>query len=224
MVFNNSMVMKRFLIIFLFLFGMSSVKGQAQNWSEWMSQKKTQKKYLLQQIAALQAQIGTVKKGYAIAKKGLNAISDLKNGELNLHADYFNSLKMVSPQVKRYSRIAEIISIQTRIIKNYQSLIKKVKNEGAYKLSEIDYMERIFSRMLDDCENILYELLVVTTDGKLELKDDERLSRIDQLYNAMQDNAAFARSFTEEVIGIGQNRDNIKRGIQSSRKRYGINQ
>lgn len=222
--FNKTIAMKRFLILMLFLLAISAVNGQAQNMSEWFSQKKTQKKYLLQQIAALQAQIGTVKKGYAIAKKGLGAISDLKNGEFNLHSDYFNALKKVNPKIKRYSRVAEIITIQVQIIKDYNTLMKRVKSGDAYRVSEVDYIERTFSNMLGDCENILNELLTITTDGQLELKDDERIARIDQLYEAMLGNAAFSRSFTFDIMGIQQNRGNSKQNIQSSRKRYGLNQ
>ena len=59
---------KQFLII---LFAVVSTSVKAQTFAEWFQQGATQKKYLLQQIAALQVYIGYVQKGYSIAKKGL---------------------------------------------------------------------------------------------------------------------------------------------------------
>jgi len=63
----------------------------AQTFAEWFRQKSTQKKYLIQQIAALQVYIGYVSKGYSIAKKGLNTIQDIKHGDFDLHKNYFNN-------------------------------------------------------------------------------------------------------------------------------------
>ena len=64
----------------------------AQTSSEWFRQKATQKKYLLQQIAALQVYSGYLSKGYSIAKNGLNTIKNIKNGDLLQHSNYFTSL------------------------------------------------------------------------------------------------------------------------------------
>ena len=80
----------------------------AQTFQEWTQQKKTQIKYLVQQIAAFQVYIGYVEKGYSIAKKGLNAISNIKHGDFSMHNDYFNSLKIVNPKIKKYWKVADI--------------------------------------------------------------------------------------------------------------------
>jgi uncharacterized membrane protein YobD (UPF0266 family) len=78
--------MKRLFTLVLFALLSSGVK--AQTFAEWFRQGATQKKYLLQQIAALQVYIGYMQQGYSIAKQGLNTISDVNNGEYNLHKDY----------------------------------------------------------------------------------------------------------------------------------------
>ena len=80
--------MKRVVITYL-LIGVVSVM-RAQGLQEWINQKATQKKYLLQQIAGLQIYIGYVEKGYSIAKKGLNTIGDLKDGHFSLDKVFFD--------------------------------------------------------------------------------------------------------------------------------------
>jgi hypothetical protein len=45
------------------------------------SKKKTQKKYLLQQIAALQVYFGYAKKGYSFVSSDTKTIRDIKKGD-----------------------------------------------------------------------------------------------------------------------------------------------
>ena len=95
---------------------------QAQTWSEWFKQKKTQKKYLLQQIAALEVYAGYLKKGYKIFDGGLSAIRDITHGEFNLHNAFISSLKQVSPEIRKDARIAEIIALQVSIMKAFERI------------------------------------------------------------------------------------------------------
>ena len=78
--------MKNILIIIILLAGSFC---HAQTYDEWFRQKKTAKKYLLDQIAALQTYIGYAEKGYSIVTGGLNTIKDIKHGDFNLHNNYF---------------------------------------------------------------------------------------------------------------------------------------
>ena len=195
---------------------------KAQTFAEWFQQKKTQKKYLLQQIAALEVYIGYLQKGYSIAKKGLTAIGDIKNGEFNLHSDYFNSLKNVNPRIKNYARVADIISCQVKIVQTYHQVYSQAKKSNAFNTGEIAYVFRVFGRLLDDCTASIDELITLTTSGKLEMKDDERMQRIDALYNDMQDRYTFLKSFSNEAMELAAAMIKAKNDVQTSRVILGI--
>ena len=212
--------MKRLLILLLFAILSSGTK--AQTFAEWFRQKATQKKYLLQQIAALQVYIGYVQKGYSIAKEGLNAISDIKNGEFNLHKDYFNSLKAVNPKIKNYSKVADIIALQVNIVKTYKEAVKQVRQSGAFNADEISYVNGVFERLLDDCTKTIDALIAVTTSGELEMKDDERLKRIDALYSDMQDKYTFVQAFAGEAKLLAASRIREQTDIKTMRILNGI--
>jgi hypothetical protein len=214
--------MKKLLI--LFLFGMFATTTQAQTFAEWFRQKKTQKQYLIQQIAALQVYIGYAQKGYSIAKEGLNTIGELKRGEFNLHTGYFNSLKSVTPKIKQYAKVADIVAMQVTIIQGYSKTRRQVRKSGVFNGEELDYIMRVLGRLLDDCENTLNELIAVTTDGNLEMKDDERLERIDILYHDMTDKYTFSRSFNKETMVLAASRIKGNNDVQTSRALYGIKQ
>ena len=90
---------------------------------EWFQQKETQKKYLLQQIAALEIYYDYAKKGYDIASKELGIIRQIKDGDFNLHRDFFNALQRVNPAIANWSRVGEIINLQVKILNTSSRII-----------------------------------------------------------------------------------------------------
>ena len=214
--------MKKLLILFLLTTIVTTT--QAQTFAEWFKQKKTQKKYLIQQIAALQVYIGYAQKGYSIAKEGLNAIGDFKRGEFNLHTGYFNPLKSVNPKIKQYAKVADIMAMQVTITQCYSRTRRQVRESGAFNRKELDYIGRVLGRLLDGCENTLDELIAVTTDGNLEMKDNERLERIDVLYKDMTDKYTFSQSFSNETMVLAASRIKENNDVRTSRALYGIKQ
>nr|WP_315200682.1 hypothetical protein [uncultured Flavobacterium sp.] len=181
--------MKR-IIVLLFIAYLITGGLQAQN---------KQQKVLLLQIAALQVYIDYAKKGYTVVKKGLHFIGDVKKGEVNLHSDYFSSLRKVNPKIKNYVKVAEIISMQVQIIKTYKKTFEGLRNDDLFHGDELDYIQRSFDRLLDNCNATLNELVEVTTDAKLEMKDDQRIERIDGLHRMMMDDYAFSQSFCKQA-------------------------
>lgn len=190
--------MKRLLLLAtagLFAF----LSSNAQTTDEWLNQKSTQKKYLLQQIAALQVYLGYAKKGYSIVTSGVNTIRNIKNGDLNLHRDFFNGLKNVNPSIIRYAKVADIMAYQVKIIKQTKITIQQIRETKQFTEAELEYLKQVFDNLLNECIKTVEELILVTTSGKLEMKDDERLKRIDRLYADIQDKYSFACSFSEDM-------------------------
>jgi hypothetical protein len=187
-------------IVFIFLaicFAEHNIN--AQTLEEWTQQNKTQKKYLLQQIAALQVYLGHVKKGYDVVGKGLGTIRNIKKGDLNLHRDFLGSFKLVNPAIKKYAKVADVIVLQGRIIKETKKTLQGMREIGQFTTEELDYCKIVFDHLLEECLQRIEELLLVITSSELEMKDDERIKRIDALYTDMQSKYAFSSSFSEEM-------------------------
>ncbi|TRX30639.1 hypothetical protein FNW52_19755 [Flavobacterium sp. ZT3R18] len=182
-----------------------------------------QAQVLLKQIAALQMYIGYAQKGYSIAKKGLNTVSDFKRGELNLHTDYFNSLKTVNPKIKKYVKVAEIVSLQVKIMKSYGSFYRQVQQDDLFHGNEVEYIKRVFDRLIENCNDNLEELITIVTDGQLEMKDDERMSRINVLYKNMMDNHTFCESFSNQTRLLSLSRAKDRNDVKTSRVLHGFN-
>jgi hypothetical protein len=204
----------RKIVLFLLFAGFlnGNIYGQAK-----------QAEVLLKQIAALQIYIGYAQKGYSVAKKGLNTIGDFKRGEFNLHTDYFNSLKTVNPKIKKYARVAEIISLQVKIIKSYGTIYGQIQQDDLFHGDEVDYIKRVFDRLIENCDDNLEELIAIVTDGQLEMKDDERMKRIDAIYQNMLENHTFCESFSNQTRLMSLSKTKDTKEVKTSRALRGIN-
>jgi hypothetical protein len=109
----------------------------SQTLAEWTKQKKTQIKYLLQQIAANKVYLDYIEKGYGIAKDGLNTIQNFKKGDFSLHQEFIASLSKVNPKIKSYSRVADVISYQIRIVKDMATVTKNLRESEQFSPEEL---------------------------------------------------------------------------------------
>ncbi len=203
-------------LAFLVLLLLSFQFANAQTWGEFFNQKKTQKRYLLEQIAALQMYIGYAKKGYDIAGSGLNTIRDITNGEFNLHGTFISSLKTVNPALRNNSKVVDIIALQISISKAFAGLRKN----SLLPLSEQLYISEVRERVMDECGDDLEELLLVITSGRIEMDDEQRIKRLDRIYTSMSEKSVFAQHFSNEVNLLIYQKKNEISSIELLRKLY----
>ncbi|TKC04228.1 hypothetical protein [Pedobacter frigoris] len=205
-------------LIVLVALSLQNLSSSAQTWGEIFSQKKTQKKYLLQQIAALQVYIGYAKKGYDIVGSGIHAVKGITNGEFSLHRGFFASLAAVNPNIKNSAAVGEIINSGLGII----SVLKTWK---ASELNAADwgYVFLVKANLLAECATDLEELFVVITSGKLEMKDDERLGRLESIRLSIQDKYDFALAFTADLQMLIRGRAREEESINQIRRLHEVN-
>ena len=211
--------MKIYILILSLVF---SILANAQTLAEWTQQKKTQIQYLLDQIAANKVSIDYLEKGYEIARTGLNTIQNIKKGDFNLHRDFFGSLEIVNPKIKTYTRVADIIAYQVRIVKNISTTIKNLKESGQFNADELDHSKAVFENLLDECVKNVDELYLIITSDELQMTDDERIKRIDLLYTDMQDKYSFCQSFSEECSVLAMQRLGEQLEIKFSKQLNGV--
>ncbi|RZK13141.1 MAG: hypothetical protein EOO46_00485 [Flavobacterium sp.] len=212
----GSISMKSALAVLLFSIGISNSYGQ--NWNEIFRQKKTQQKYLLQQIAALEVYAGYLKKGYGIVNGGLQTIRDFSNGEFSLHNAFISGLKKVSPAIRNDVRVVEIIEMQVNIGRAFGGL----KSNPNLSISNQLYIQNVRENLWEESLKDLEELLMVITSGKVDMSDDERIERLNKVYFSMRDKSAFTQNFISEISLFTRQKEMEKRSIEQSRNSYGI--
>lgn len=182
-------------IVFTLLVAICFHTADAQTWDEWFRQKKTQKKYLIQQIAALQMYLKYLKEGYDIAKKGLNVIGDIKQGKFDLDNDYLESLRSVNSSISGSAKITSVIAYHKLLLRQLEKLNDESKGSSLLTQGERAYISSVYSNMVTESERTLEDLQRILNNHELEMKDDERIKQLDKLYLDTKDMYTFSRSF-----------------------------
>jgi hypothetical protein len=186
-------------LILTLAFAIGGTICNAQTFNEWFRQKKTQKKYLLQQIAALRVYLDYLKKGYKIVDKGLTIVGDIKQGKFDLDIEYLESLKNVNSAVSGSAKVASIVAYQRMIIIEFRRLKSLTNATDLLTNEEKQYVENVYANMLRESEMSLDELDRVLSNSDFEMKDDERVKRVDALYVDMKEKYMFTKSFANST-------------------------
>jgi hypothetical protein len=160
--------------------------------------------------------------GYKILYKGYTAVKDISEGNFNLHKTFLDDLLQVSPAVKKYKRIADIINYQLRIVKEGKAALNKFKVDKQFTIEEIDYTGKVYSNLLRESIKNMDELAMVITAGKLRMSDDERLQAIDRIYLSIEEQYSFLRDFTSNTAMLSLQRKSEQAQIEMSRRIYGL--
>lgn len=194
--------------------------ADAQTFAEWFRQKSTQKKYLLQQIAALQVYSGHLRKGYTVAKGGLGSITNELLSENSSHVTYYNKLRRVDPVVARNGQVREILSWQEDIIRLFAGLSQL----PAMKAAERNYMLAVQRSVFRDCEALINTLQEVVTDNKVQMSDADRLKLINELHRDMEESLRFTATFTGQAKNFARSRQQESKDNRSIKQAYGLAQ
>lgn len=207
--------MKNLIIVFICCFGYQS---QAQTFKEFFRQKETQKEYLMKQIIALKFYGDFLKEGYGIVDSGLNTIKNFNKTEFSLHSGYFNSLKGINPVVANSPMIGEITNWKNRTI----NLLGNLKTQSQTGTPEAEYIEKVKSKVISECQKEFSILKLVLTPGKLELTDEERLNQIEKLHKSMQNKYEFAESFVHSVKLLENQKRNEQLQLKASKEMFNL--
>ncbi|TXI87458.1 MAG: hypothetical protein E6Q36_07445 [Chryseobacterium sp.] len=185
------------------------------------SQNQTIKLYL-KQIAANKVYIEYLQKGYRIAKAGLTTIGNIKNGHYRLDKNFFGALENVNPAIKNYAKIADIIALNIRLIKNQAEALKQAEKSEMFTNDEKEYISSVFSKTLNSCTDLIDELTLVLSESKLKMSDDERIARIDLIHKSLQDCRVFSNSFSSEISILALQRAKETNSIERVKLLYGL--
>jgi hypothetical protein len=174
----------------------------------------------IEKLAQFKQILSDMKKGYDVISSGYSAISSISQGTFNLHQGFLNGLLIVSPQLRAYSRVAQIINCQKMLLSEYKSAYSNFKSGGRFTPAEISYMGTVYKNLFSQSVNNLSALTMVMTASQLRMSDDERLRQIDGIDKDMQDKLSFLRSFNRRAAAIDAQRARQQQDSQSLEQLY----
>lgn len=206
--------MNRIKVVVIMLFIFLGLKASAQ------SAEAQQLLLNVEKLSQLKNILSDMKRGYEVLTKGYNAVRGIAKGNFSLHETFLDGLLMVSPEVRKYHKIAELVSAQGRLIKEYKSAYQGFASSGSFSAPELEYFSKVYASLAAESLEHLEELLRVISSGELRMNDAERLSAIDRLAVQMESKLVFLRDFNARGWSVKRQRDKEKRSLSDLRSIY----
>ncbi len=175
-----------------------------------------------EKLAQFKQMLEDMKTGYQVLYNGYTTIRDISQGNFSLHKTFLDGLLQVSPAVLKYKRVADIISFQVRIVKEYKSAYKTFQENGAFTTEEIEHLAKVYGNLFKASLQNLDELSLVITTGKLRMSDDERLQAIDRIYKNILEQYSFLQEYNNSTVMLALQRKSEKAEIEMQKKINGF--
>lgn len=211
--------MKIYLIALMIL---AALPSQAQLFREWFRQNATQKRYLIEQIAQLKVYLELTEKGYKIVREGLTTISDIKNGEFKLHKNRFDSLKVVKSQISSYSRLRQITDMQDIVHQICEQLPEQLSACSALDAARRRQITGALDKLYEDGQSLITAMLTLIRDNNYSMTDDQRLKRIEMLYQQFKANYVFAQDLKQQTFLFCQMAEAEKKELENRKLIHGL--
>ncbi len=202
-----------FLCVFLF-FNLSVGKAQSAEAQQLLLN--------VEKLAQLKKILKNMYKGYEVVSKGYNTIQDISKGNFNMHEVFLDELMKVSPVVRKYNRVADILQCQSQILTEYKTAIRRFKGSNLFNPSEFNYIVEVNKNLFNISLKNLNELALVITARQLRMTDDERILAIDRIYKDISDQLIFLRSFNSENAALALQRNLELQEVKRSEKLNGL--
>ncbi len=175
----------------------------------------------IEKLAQLKQVLSDMKKGYEIIDNGYGTIKNLSQGNFSLHQTFLDGLMLVNPELRKYKRVADIISYQAQMLKEYSASFSRFRNGGQFTASEIDHMAKVYDNLFERSGQQIDELSMVLTSGKLRMNDAERINAINRIYTDMQQKSSFLRDFNRRAASLETQRQKAKAETEAMKKLNG---
>lgn len=176
----------------------------------------------IEKLTQLKGILSDMKTGYQIYNQGYGTISGLAKGNFDLHNLYLTGLLAVSPAVRNYGRVAEIILQQASLVSEYKRVNNAFRQSGSFSTGELSYMSDVYTRLINQSLDNLDELNTILSDSKLRMSDAERIKGIDRIYTSSTDQLQCLRAFNRQGIILSLQRSKDINDTQALKKLYQI--
>lgn len=152
----------------------------------------------VEKLAELKSILQKMYDGYKILTEGYEKVKEITSGNFTLHEVFLDGLYVVSPEVRKYHRVADIVDAEVTIVKEYKTVFGKIKQAGAFSPDQISYLQSAYDKVLDGSLKNIDDLTMILTDQQTRMSDDERLTAIDRIWTNMQQHLSLMRDFNRQ--------------------------
>ncbi|WP_026947168.1 hypothetical protein [Algoriphagus marincola] len=168
------------LLMGMFYWGMISVaQGQSSEVKQLLLN--------VEKLEQLREMLDGMKEKYRILQSGFEQVKGITEGNFRLHEAFLNRLTQVSPEVKSYYKVAEIIQFQIRLVQTVSGIRADLNRLDWTDWEEQQQVFQSFAAFSKAGMENMESLLLILADGQLQMDDGERIRSVDRIHDSMQE-------------------------------------
>ncbi|HRE67719.1 MAG TPA: conjugal transfer protein TraI [Cyclobacteriaceae bacterium] len=157
-----------------------------------------------------------------LSKLKLNEIAEWTERQRQLYKKYYDELWKVRNTLATYKRIKQILERQQQIIEEYRFTWRMINQDKHFTRSEIDYMYRVYTGILNESVYNLDQILLVINSFQTQMTDGKRLEVINKAGDNIEQNYADLKQFNNQNIQLSMNRAKDEHEVLVVKQLYGL--
>jgi hypothetical protein len=157
-----------------------------------------------------------------LSKLKLDEISEWTKKQRDLYKDYYEELMKVKSIITYYQRIKEITNKQTRLISEYERAWNLFKQDDHFNSSELDYMEKVYSGILEESIKNIDQIFLVLDSFTTQMSDLKRLEIINNAADQIDINYNDLILFNKQNALLSLQRAKTVNDVNKVKQFYGI--
>ncbi|EJG03152.1 hypothetical protein [Flavobacterium sp. F52] len=157
-----------------------------------------------------------------LSKLKLDEISDWTKKQKDLYKGYYEELAKVKSIITYYQRIKDITQKQSRLVEEYERAWNLFKQDTHFTDSEIQYMERVYSGILEESLKNIDQIFLILDSFKTQMSDLKRLEIINNAADQIDANYDDLTLFNKQNVILSLQRAKTEADINQIKQFYGI--
>lgn len=157
-----------------------------------------------------------------LSKLKLTEISDWSQKQKDLYGDYYNELWQVKSVIAYYERIKDMTEKQAALVSQYNQAWNLLKQDKHFSVDELNYMQSVYSGILQESVKNLDEILVVINSFKTQMSDAKRLELVNKAADQVDTNSGDLKQFNNQNYLLSIQRAKDENEVETLKRYYGI--
>jgi hypothetical protein len=150
----------------------------------------------------------------------LTEIAEWTEKHRKLYQDYYEELWKVKNTIAMYQRVRQVMDKQVRIVNEYRRCWNIVQNDDHFTKSELEYMYKVYSGIMEESVKNLDQILIVVNSFKTQMSDGKRLEIIEEAADQIDQNYFDLKDFNTQNMLLSINRAKDASEIEVVKKLY----
>jgi hypothetical protein len=152
----------------------------------------------------------------------LTEIADWTEKHRKLYKEYYDELWKVRNTIASYQRIKQNLERQVRLVDEYKRVWEIIRNDDHFSKSELEYMYRVYTGIMNERVRNLDQVLVVINSFKTQMSDAKRLEIIQKCGEEIERNYFDLKEFNTQNIQLSISRAKDANEMEMVKRLYGV--